>query len=416
MRRALLSVALLLAAGQAHAQATTALDPPALERYLRWGPVRVRPGFTLTNLGYDDNVFYRTAGTARPAEGDWYATLSPRAEGVVLLGHRAFATFDGKLDYTAYKDNSEINYTNSSLASRVTLPFRGAGLFWDVSHRRTQDRPLDLQDARPVRRERSLGAGMIVKAGWRTEFEIGSAFTRFSNSDDNFLQCRGAGGSAPCYTIGDLLDRTETVNQVRARYRLLGRTRLTLEARLRDLNFGSRDARVARDGRETRLLPGIDFGEGGRLTGTLRVGRSRLDIDATPGTDYAGLVGEARLSYRVGGGLTLQAGGQRDVAFSIYSGNEFYVRRATDVRAIKYFNRLFGVEAGYGRGRLDFPSTVRTDRLATYDGGVRLRLSETALGRRVEYTLKWVHTRVDSSLNGLDQSRSTVGVGAVIGY
>ena len=88
-------IAAILAASPAvFAQSISPLDPPDTERYLKWGPFRVRPGLTIPNLGYDSNVFYRPDGSDLPQVGDYFIALAPRIEGVVLFGHRAFFTFD----------------------------------------------------------------------------------------------------------------------------------------------------------------------------------------------------------------------------------------------------------------------------------------------------------------------------------
>ena len=55
----------LLAAPAAWAQTRTGtkLEPPDLSRYLRWGPLRVRPLIEVRDLGHDDNIFSDTKKT-----------------------------------------------------------------------------------------------------------------------------------------------------------------------------------------------------------------------------------------------------------------------------------------------------------------------------------------------------------------
>ena len=50
--------------------AQSALEPPDLSRYVRWGVLRARPGFTVSNFGYDDNIFVST----KDEVGDYLAT------------------------------------------------------------------------------------------------------------------------------------------------------------------------------------------------------------------------------------------------------------------------------------------------------------------------------------------------------
>src|SRR5262245_38135768 len=112
--------ALLLAGSHAWSQSTP-LSPPDLQRYLTWGPFRVRPGLQLSNIGYDDNILYRYELDPRPAVGDYTATLTPKVEGVVLFGSRAFFTFDGHFDYTYYLHNSSVSYANVFSDGRLTV-------------------------------------------------------------------------------------------------------------------------------------------------------------------------------------------------------------------------------------------------------------------------------------------------------
>lgn len=392
----------------------SALEPPDLGRFLRWGPLRVRPGFQVPGIGYDDNILYRAGDN--PKVGDAYITLSPRADGVVLLGKSAFATFAGRYDYTAYQDYNEINYSNSFLATRVTLPFRDLGVYVEAGRDRIEDRPVDLLDARPVRRESRAAAGLIVKLGWRTEAEIGLTDSRWRATDPNYLSCRGSGGTEPCFEIGDLLDREETGRRLQVKYLALGRTRITLTAATKDFDFVNDDPTIARDARERRILPGVEIGPGGPLSGLLRLGWARLDLDRTPVVDFSGMVGEAQAAWRGGGGTTLRLTGRRDVAFSIYEDNNVYVRGTLEARAVKYFNRMFGAEVAASTGRLRFPQGDRTDRQSSVEAGTRIRFSENDLGRRVEYSLKWIRYRIDSTRDSLDQSRSILAFGASFGY
>ena len=64
--------------------AESKLQPPELDQYLRWGALRVRPGVELTNVGYDDNILYNDDNKV----SDFTATISPKAEILVLFGDR----------------------------------------------------------------------------------------------------------------------------------------------------------------------------------------------------------------------------------------------------------------------------------------------------------------------------------------
>jgi hypothetical protein len=382
------------------------LEPPDLGQYLRWGPVRVRPTFAFSNLGYDDNIFYRT-GT-EPKQGDYTARLSPSVSGLTLFGHRAFLTFEEKLEYTMYAKFGSQSYLNQLGQARVTFPFQRMGVFVEGAFNQTKERPEDVQDVRADRREARLGAGVIFRIGWRSDVELGHVRTDWTHSDPDF------GSIDSSFTIGQLLNRVDEGQRLRARYRVTGQTRLVLEASSKTSTFD--DPSLNRDSRETRITPGIDFGQGGRLSGSLRAGWARLDSSSPLLSDFSGGVWDSRIAYRLSSGTTIQAGGRRQVAFALYFGNQFYLNSTYELRAIHFVNRAIGLEAGASRGRLTFPDSTRRDRIGNYDVGVRLRLKENDMGRKIEYSLRYTWLRQDSTVDVLDQSRAVVGFGAVVGY
>ena len=394
---------LLLAALPASAE--SALEPPDLSRYLKWGFAHVRPGFAIPGIGYDSNIF---APTGQPPEGDFAVKLSPRIEGVVLFGRTAFLTFKERLDYTAYQHHHEINYFENLGSARLTLPLRRFGLYADFGLNRLKDLPLSELDSRPIRREVRTGAGVILELGWRTTAEIGLVRSDWTVTDDD----------SPTSTVGTSQDRVEEGRQARLRYRLTGITRLTLDATNRSVTFA--DPALLRDADERAILPGVEIGAGGRLSGSMRAGPSRLDATAEGQPDYSGLVGDARIAWRISSASTLRIEGKREVGFAIYQNNPYYLRTSSEARLVHYLNRVFGLEAAVGRGRLSFPEALtaeeRNDRLERYDAGVRIRLLENDLGRRVEYTLALSNQRRTSTVDAFDQSRTVVAVGASVGF
>jgi hypothetical protein len=409
MRRFLAGIGLVgaLAFACAPARAQNPLEPPDLARYLRWGPVRARPGLLLTNFGYDNNIFY---STNEPQKGDYTATISPRIEGVVLFGDRAFLTFKEQLDWTVYQTYFEQNYWNQLGSGRLTVPLKRMGFYVDGLLNDIKERPADQLSIRTDDRQLGLGAGILFKTGWRTDAEVGVFRSSFGYTNETYDN-----GNDNCPTIGCLLDRTERGTRALGRYLVFGRTRLTLEWSNRDITFSNPEN--GRDATQKRLVPGLEFGVGGRLTGTFRYGWARLDSTNPAYPDYNGPVAEARLSYRLGAGTTLQAGGLRDIGFSTYVNTSFYENATYDARVIQYFNRMFGAELGAGRGRVTFPAPAnREDRTVQFDGGLRLRFSETDLGRRVEYSLKLTHWTLTSNFPELNQSRTTFGFNAIVGY
>jgi Putative beta-barrel porin 2 len=421
MRKLLLAFGLVLAACPAWGQQISPLEPPDIGRYLRWGPVRVRPSIAIPAIGYDSNVYYTTGN--QPNVGDYFAALVPRAQGVVLFGHRAFLTFDERLEFYGYARQHSANYYNQLGNARLTVPFSRWGLYGDVGYDRVRDRPVDAQDQRPIRIERPLGGGLILKLGWRTDAEIGFTRARATASDPD--EVVGCDPNLPtCFTIAHRNNRDETGVRVLARYLVFGRTRLVLQASDRKIVFD--DAAVGRDARERRILPGMDFGLGGRVYGSFHVGYSSFDLKDPAAVDFRGVIADAAVGYKLGGlGSFVNLVATRDVRFTLYETTELYRYTNGDLTFVKYFNRLLGIEVGGGEGNVVFigDPTGRHYAITRESLGVRVRLSENALGRRVEYAFRYVYSQLNAtcgplpgSCDYLDQNRGTVGFGVTYGY
>ena len=386
----------------AQAQQNDPFEPPDLERYVRWGVLRVRPGFSMPNFGIDDNVFF--ASGDEPKQSDLRMTLGVRLEGLLLLGKRSFLEFDEGFDYTAYETYTSANYHQQRFESRYTYPFERIGFYAEFDEIDSQDRLTSELDSRTDRRLRHLGGGVLLKLGWRTTAEIGHIHNdwKFSNPQDP--------------QVGPLLDRVERGPTARFAYRLTGLTRLTLQAEAKDITFDDPD--VGRDSNEWTVLPGVRFGEDGTLSGVLGFGVTKIDNKDSSKLDLEEPVGEARLLYKMGFASSLRVDGSREVGFAVYQDNNYYLHSDVDATLTHFFNQVFGVVGGAGKGRLKFPGSddVRVDDVTRYAFGVKWRVSRDPLGRRVEYGIRWTYYRRDSTIPSLDQTRQTLGLDATVGF
>lgn len=409
----------LVGAGAAVAEVDQSrLEPPDTERYLRWGPLRVRPRIALRNLGYDNNILYTSAAEQ---VGDYTATLTPRLEGLVLFGSRAFLTFEEQLDYTVYLENSDQNYLDNRTAGRITVPFSNFGLFVDVSGTRRRSRPVDREDIRNRETERRITAGGIARLGWRTEVEVGFGVGDITNTDPDFAPTM-PGDVDP---IARRLDRSDESWTIDADYRVRGRTTLLLETLYKTLDFDypfqTGGVTLPRDTIETRWQVGARFGEGGRLVGTVLAGLGRIDAEDPSLPDLDEAVGELELAYRLTGRTRMVLEGSRLPGFAVTEGNSYYLDTRVGLRMLHYLNRIVGLEAGARTGTLTFPETAgggdpRKDDLNRYELGVRLRLAENSMGRRVEYRVRLQRYERTSNVVFANQDQTTFAIDAVVGF
>lgn len=383
------------------------LTPPDVERFRRWGPLRVRPGIRLRDLGYDDNVFNAVERTS-----DLRATIAPRIEGLAFLGDTAFLTFEEELRYTAYRERSELNYFDQVGRARVTVPFRGFGVWGEVRYDRIRESPIDSDDVRPVRERRGLAIGGVVDLGWRSRVEWTRERADRRNFDDDFNRTD--------LSIAEQLDRVETRDRIRLTYRAFGRTRFSLDARRLAVEFDTPNIDglpgFERDADRVAFLPGVALAEGEALSGAVRVGWAELDHDGPAIAGFSGWIGEADVRWRPARTTTVRLSGDRDVGFSVSEGNAFFVDTRGEIEAVHFLNRRIGLDATVSLREIDIPGAARVDDIARQRIGVRVRLFGSDIGRRVEYILRIGRFERDSTVDALDRTRTTVGLDAQFGF
>jgi hypothetical protein len=299
------------------------------------------------------------------------------------------------------------------------VPFKNKriGLFSDLKLNYVNERRVDLESVRTERRERLIGLGVIVAPGWRTEIEAGLSTSDYRYEDP------GVEGDELA-AIARRLDRDESAFNVEASYRFAGRTRALLELQRKRINFintfVANETPLDRDTTDRRVLGGFDFGEGGSLAGSIKVGWGWINAADPRLADLSELIGEGEVAYRLDSRTRLILSGERLPGFSVYQANAYYMLTEGGIRGVRYINRLVGVELGIRQGRLRFPeselSEGRSDDYVFYEAGVRLRMFRNDMGRRIEYSIRVGKYERTSSNPDFDGARTTFGFGAVLGY
>ena len=121
---------------------------------------------------------------------------------------------------------------------------------------------------------------------------------------------------------------------------------------------------------------------------------------------------------RLGHATRIEIDGKRLPGFSVSGDSTYYLLKDYGLRLVRYLNRTFGVEGGASNGRLTFPGSdqTREDRILRYDVGLRVRLFENTIGRRLEYRLRIGRYRRESTVPSLDRSQNTIGLDVVWGF
>ncbi len=167
-------------------------------------------------------------------------------------------------------------------------------------------------------------------------------------------------------------------------------------------------------------MAGLQFGRGGPLTGTVLLGWDEIDAEAPELEDFSDWVGEATLGYLLNSRTRLELEGERLPGFAVYGANSYFLFTNLLLRGVYFFNRRIGSDLALGKGRLTFPDSLnllgREDRLWQYEWGIRLRMMENSMGRRVEYRFAVRYYNRESTLEAFDRNAFNAGFSAAVGF
>jgi len=390
----LLAAAAILAS-PALAGVRSDFEPPATERWNRLGFFTYKPAFALHDIGQDSNVFYDSdTGDAR---SDFTATVTPALDGLVTFGHRGFLTMHTNADFVWYETYANANHLNLDFSLRGNLIFRNLRLFAASGYQHADERPSNELDQRSKRTSRITRGGVGYEVSPATAIDVILSREGITYDDPDaipLISCGkpGANGEPRCsaYPLGDQLSRDETSATLRFTHRILGRTRIVLDAAELDHDFRSdvpppdADGNLPpvgsfHDAKESRILGGFEVDRGGFLSGILRVGVTSFKPSVATELATRATVGSATLNWRVSGRIGLTTAYDRDLYFSVYGTNLYFIQSHGEVECLFYLNRVLALDGGYGRYWLDYPRTgpeePRNDEIRTHKAGLRFKIA-----------------------------------------
>ena len=150
------------------------------------------------------------------------------------------------------------------------------------------------------------------------------------------------------------------------------------------------------------------------MRGRIRVGYKMFDIRDPGGIDYRGLVGDSQISVRVARPIVIRGSYVRDVRFSVWYDNAYFLESRPGVGASLYVFRFLRFDYDYSFGRNDYPlnqevepgvETKRRDEYRIHSAAVYFRIvKNVGLGFLANW---WAR---DSNLNAEDDKRTFFGV------
>jgi len=399
------AAALTLLAGTAITASAETWKGLELERKLRetpwhFGPFRIQPQLVISNAGVDSNIFYSPAEPVK----DYTVTAGPAAT-VYLPIHRKFVlSVYGSPQYVWFSKTEQERTWNYYLnaAAQLSLKnvfFSAEGLYSDARERWNTE-----IDIRPRRTEQGLGGSMLVNLAHRTSFSVAYRTVKYD------YESVVVGDS---FDVRERLNRQESYANLSLYYQASSQRRFFVDLEYGDYRFDFASQAAIGDSRSGAAYAGIDLSRlGRRVRGRIRVGYKKFDVRAVDGPDYQGVVGDSQLSIRLARPFVIRGSYARDVRFSLWYNNPYYIESRPGAGASVYVFRFLRFDYDYSIGRNRYPEVggggpdvKRLDEYSIHSGGVYFRIRKTvALGFIASW---WAR---NSNLDAEDDKRTFFGV------
>ena len=310
---ALIAVITAAAVCQPHLHAQTVPQPDA-EATLRFGPLSMKSTISLSNLGWDSNVFNES--DAAQQQSDFTMTLSPVTDLWLRMG-RTWVSGTIGLDWVYYRTFASERAANSTYRIGVSRDVRRLALRVDATRLSTRARPGFEIDARSRRLEMLYEGEATFRVFSKTRF--GAKAWQREVEFDQAAVFRGA-------NLAEQLNRQNSGEAFLIRHDLTPLTSFSLEVGKERDRFVSSPFRNADS---TRATATISLQPLALISGNASIGYRRftpLTGDIPP---FTGATAAVNLTYDVFGTTRLGVGVTQDVQPSFEVAQPYYVETGT---------------------------------------------------------------------------------------
>jgi len=307
------------------------------------GPFRIQPQLVVSNAGVDSNIFY---SPDQPVK-DYTATAGPAVTVYLPVRRKLVLSAYASSQYVWYSKSRRERTWNSAFNGSAQWSLRNVFVSLEGSWADARERWNTEIDIRPRRKEAGAGGSVLVKTGWKTSFSLGYRTARY-----RYESVAYGGG----FDIRERLNRKEDYADVSLFYQAGREKRYFLDVEYGRYAFEFRTQALLGDSRSGAVYAGIEFPPlGRRVRGRIRVGYKKFDIHDPAGRDYAGLVGDSQVSIRLAGPFLIRGSYVRDVRFSLWYNNPYYVESRPGAGLSVYPLKFLRLDYDYFKGRNTYP-------------------------------------------------------------
>jgi hypothetical protein len=351
----------------------------ALWRKAPWhfGPFRIQPALVLSNAGIDSNIYYSPSEPIK----DYTLTAGPAVNVYLPIYRRLILSAYGSPQYVHYFKTARERTWNYYANGSAALNLRRVFMSFDYRYSDARERWNTEIDIRPRRKENGLGGSFLVQTSHRTSLEASYREVKYDYENIDL----------DVFNVRERLNRKERYADFLAYYEATSRTKLFLDLEYGKYDFEFADTALLRDSRSRAAYAGLEFSPTGRIRGRVRLGYKYFDITNPELKDYRGFVGDSQVSVRLAKPFVVRASYTRDVTFSLWYNNAYFIGSTPGAGASLYPLKFVRLDYDYSFGRNRYPeeqpgtgggpNVKRLDDFRVHTGGLYFRIwKKTAIG------------------------------------
>jgi hypothetical protein len=341
-------------------------DPSELARF-RFGPLRLTPSISLTNLGLDTNVF----NDSNDAKEDTTGALGPAALMWMHMG-RSLITAKVAAEYLYFDQYANQRAWNQSHRLKWEVPVGRFVPFVTGTYTNTKNRMGYEIDSRVRQKEQSVGLG--------TEYQLSSQWLLVMAASRGLL-AYDRRESTLAEDLSTSLDRWTNTERLQARYRLTTLTTFVVNAEAVQDRFVYDEIRNANS---IAVLPGFEMKPSALIAGRINVGYRNFSPLREVIPSFRGPVASVDATF-IARGTRLELKAGRDLTYAYQTNNPFYTLTDVTLMLTERFSQKWDVVLQAGRQTLDY-AVIKTallttdpqyDRIHQYGVGIGYRLGPT---------------------------------------
>jgi len=315
---------------------------------LKFGPFRVLPALRLSNLGFDDNVYYRTA--EKKPVGDYTGTASPEIKVYLLAGRSLILSLADNPEYLYYvKEDRLRTFTNSFVPGARLRLFNRFVLSGEYHFQKHTRRVFSEFSRLVTDTVKGTTAGFFYETPRGTSIGFSGTIDRFLYEDIVLPDYEAR--------LSRSLNRKEKTGNFELYYRVFSGSYFFTKVGSTTYEFEHPSSRW-RNSRSFQISSGIRFPFMGRARGTLSLGYKNFIPGAAGRKSFSGLIADTNLDFRLRR-IGLRFGLGRGNHFSYFEDAFYYIENKGNVGLSFYLTKLLRIDYDLQYGELKYPEPFK---------------------------------------------------------